>query len=81
MTSEQSDATRMMKFIREHVATTGQFPTNKEITRNCDVFPWRVASRLTQLVERGLIGRTKVGEKGTSRRPKYHYFLIEKELV
>ena len=77
MTREPSDTTRILAFIREHVAETGQFPTNKQISDGCDVFPWRIAGRLSQLVDKGYIARTQIGEKGTIRQPKYRYVLLD----
>ena len=78
MKRDNSHIDRMIKFIRKHVAKTGKFQSHKQISEGCQVFPWQIGNRLTQLVEKGVVGRTQISDKGTVRQPKYHYFLIEK---
>lgn len=60
-------------FIKQHMARTGRFPTNREITLGLGIGSWRVADVLTQLVKQKALCRRQVAEKGTIKQPKYVY--------
>lgn len=73
MKREHSHQNKVLAFISGYVQAKGEFPTNAEITRATRTPPWRVASRLTALVNAGRLTRTQLRERGTPHEPKYAY--------
>jgi predicted transcriptional regulator len=63
------------RFVVAFYKTNGRMPTNAEITEGIDVMPWRVASVMTALVEKGVLRRRQVRSQGRPGLPKYEYAL------
>ena len=78
---ENTRASMVLIFVREHVAEYGEWPSNKDICRECRLMPWRLGSILDQLRRHGKIGREKVDRTSPVDRRQYRYWLMEHEEV